>query len=744
MRPVRLLTDHRKSLGQGLLLGGILWLVDMVLHQIATGDPLHVDSSTSAIGLTDLAFFMILGVSIVLMIDGRRRTADELRKLSRAVEQSPSTVMITDLKGRIEYVNPKFTALTGYTLEEVRGQGSNLLKSGETPPEEYTRLWRTIAAGQEWRGEFHNVKKNGEMYWESALISPIRSGSRAVTHYLAVKEDITARKAAEAAEREQRAFSEVVSEITAVLNSTLDFDQVLQRILAYASRVVAHDVASIMLIEDGVTRVVSSHDNSGRNRDTWPHVLRLRIEDTPDMRRVVETRRPHVISDTRRAPDWIDFAEADWIRSCALMPILNDGKTIGLLELDSATPGFFKLEDAGRLNVFADQVAVAIRNARMYALLQAHAGQLEARVTERTTQLEQERAQFRAILDSINEGVVYLEQGEIRFVNRALAAMLGYAERDFPLTTSDAHRLFLHGDDSQSALRAEVERDLHSTGVWNRQIVVHHKDGHKLDIDLTVTSVYGPDGRTIGSAAVLRDISDEREMHERRDRFLTHAAHELRTPLANLKMRLYLLRRQPDQIDQHLHALDTVATGMTQLVEDILDVLRLGRGAVALERSETDLRTVVNAVVTRHQDDAARRGVTLSFTPPEQPLVMCIDTRRMEQALTRLLSYAIYGTPEEGSVCVTLEQPEHTDDLAAVLRVCDGSDGVPEKDRDRIFEPFYHASEGDNAQRGLGLALAREIIRLHDGAIVIEDNPGCGMTLVVTLRSDGACRDSLQ
>jgi two-component system sensor kinase FixL len=115
----------------------------------------------------------------------------ELRKLSQTVEQSPSTVMITDTSGRIEYVNPKFTELTGYTLDEVRGQNPSILKSGETDSSEYQRLWQTIRAGGEWRGVFHNRKKNGEDYWESACIAPIRDSEGKVTHFVAVKEDIT-------------------------------------------------------------------------------------------------------------------------------------------------------------------------------------------------------------------------------------------------------------------------------------------------------------------------------------------------------------------------------------------------------------------------------------------------------------------------------------------------------------------------------------------------------------------------
>lgn len=127
----------------------------------------------------------------------RQRAEGALRKLSRAVEQSASTIIITDTQGYIEYANPRFTETTGYSLAEVLGQHTRILKSGHTSPEEYRRLWETITAGKEWRGEFHNKKKNGELYWESASISPIKNAEGVITHFLAVKEDITERKQAE-------------------------------------------------------------------------------------------------------------------------------------------------------------------------------------------------------------------------------------------------------------------------------------------------------------------------------------------------------------------------------------------------------------------------------------------------------------------------------------------------------------------------------------------------------------------
>jgi PAS domain S-box-containing protein len=124
----------------------------------------------------------------------RKQNQDELQRLSHAIKQSPSMIVITDTVGNIEYVNFKFTEVTGYHLSEVYGKHVRLLKSGKTSPTLYTYLWQTITAGGEWRGEFCNRKKNGELYWEDAHISPIRNDTGEIIHYLAVKNDITERR----------------------------------------------------------------------------------------------------------------------------------------------------------------------------------------------------------------------------------------------------------------------------------------------------------------------------------------------------------------------------------------------------------------------------------------------------------------------------------------------------------------------------------------------------------------------
>lgn len=133
-------------------------------------------------------------MAIVRDITERKKAEEELRKLSRTVEQSPSMVIITDPSGIIEYVNPKFSEVTGYSLEEITGKKPSILKSGHTTQAIYRELWETILEGDEWRGEFHNKKKNGDLFWEYAYISSIKSPEGGIEHFVAVKEDITKRK----------------------------------------------------------------------------------------------------------------------------------------------------------------------------------------------------------------------------------------------------------------------------------------------------------------------------------------------------------------------------------------------------------------------------------------------------------------------------------------------------------------------------------------------------------------------
>jgi PAS domain S-box-containing protein len=204
--PDRYRERHRRGLAAfkdgktGLLVGRRVSLS----ARRADGSEFPVELAISPVGLEGQTLF----TAFIRDTTGERAVEDARRKLTRAVEQSPVSIMITDRAGRIEYVNPKFEAVTGYAADEIQGQTPAILKSGDMPDEAYAELWKTLAGGGEWRGELHNRRKDGSLFWEFASISPIKDREGEITHFIAVKEDISDRKAAEAALREAKEQAE--------------------------------------------------------------------------------------------------------------------------------------------------------------------------------------------------------------------------------------------------------------------------------------------------------------------------------------------------------------------------------------------------------------------------------------------------------------------------------------------------------------------------------------------------------
>ena len=199
-----------------------------------------------------------------------KETGQNLRKMSQAIESSPVVVMITDQQGLIEYVNPKFTEVTGYSSRETLGRTPSILKSGRTSAAVYRDLWTTIRTGAEWRGELLNRKKNGDLLWEDTRISSLRDELGKITHFIAVKEDITERKAAEAkivqlnADLEQR-----VAERTRQLTAS-------NKELESFSYSISHDLRAPLRGINGFAHLMEEGCQGCNKSESLDHLKRIR------------------------------------------------------------------------------------------------------------------------------------------------------------------------------------------------------------------------------------------------------------------------------------------------------------------------------------------------------------------------------------------------------------------------------------------------------------------------------------
>jgi PAS domain S-box-containing protein len=355
-------------------------------------------------------------------------------------------------------------------------------------------------------------------------------------------------------------------------------------------------------------------------------------------------------------------------------------------------------------------------------------------------QLEREQAQLRAILDSMQEGVMYGELDihqpskiQIRYINRALEALTGFSQEDW---SQNGLRLFQRADvpiEHYEMLYQEATLHLAKRGTWMTEIQMPRKDGSHFTASFSVVRLETRDGTMYGAVGVVRDISQEKALAEQRSRFVAHASHELRTPLTNAKTRLYLIRKQPERLESHLEVLEDVIDRMRRLVETLLDLSRLERGSLEMRFQEVDLVRLLGEVSVVQMPEAERKHLWMHCELPKQPLFARVDKEQLTQVLINLITNAINYTTEGGITVRLSSQPSGFEDRpSAVIEVADTGIGIAQEDLANIFQPFFRVTS-DVQGTGLGLSIAREIISRHSGEISVRSTPGQGSTFTVVL-----------
>jgi PAS domain S-box-containing protein len=635
-------------------------------------------------------------------INERLKVEEALRKLSQAVEQSPSMVVMTDKEGTIEYTNPKFSEISGYSAAEACGQNSRLLKSGVHPPAFYSKMWETISTGKIWRGELCNRKKDGRLYWVSAAIAPIRNGSGEITSYVSVTGDITAQKKAEEGLRESEAKLRTIldSIFTGILvidpetHTVVDVNPEAARIIGESRENIIGQICHRYLCfatkgQCPVTDLGQSMDNSER--------LLIRADGSrcPIIKTVTSITydgRPHLLE---------SFVDITQLKRTAEALQVSEEKYRSLF--DNAQVGIFqsRISDARILEC----------NDRLAEIF-GYDGQ------------EEMKALFpglKAYLDS--------EDRERMLAGIRAGNFKGYEALLRRKDGSPIWLLFSARLMEDKGLLEGVVIDITDRKQAEAELVQAKLAVEKANQDLQETLTQ-----------VNRMAEEARVANQAKSEFLAHMSHEIRTPINGIMGMNGLLLDTSLTSEQRDYAktIDKSANALLTIINDILDFSKIEAGRLELESLDFDLTQTVKDVIDLLTVRASEKGLRLSLKMDKKiPAFVKGDPGRLRQILTNLVGNAIKFT-ETGQISLTVNRERESEDHHWIsIDVTDTGIGIPPEKLNVLFKAFSQVDASTTRKyggTGLGLSISKQLAEKMGGTIRVQSRPGEGSTFGLTVR----------
>lgn len=370
--------------------------------------------------------------------------------------------------------------------------------------------------------------------------------------------------------------------------------------------------------------------------------------------------------------------------------------------------------------------------------IERHSHELEeANVLIRT---EKERAEgILRFLESIGEAVYATDADrKIIFINRTAAEYIGKTPEEIIGTHTSDHFIFEAGDATDLERQFPIQ-----TVLENRETVIfpNHtfavKGEKKLPVAGTASPIIDDAGQLLGVIVIFQDITEKYELEQMKDRFLSVAAHQLRTPIGSMRWSMELLRngdfgQLPQDASEAVQQLYDNSTRLLGLVNDLLDVSRIDQGRAQEEVQDTDIAKLVSEVVETLKGEAEQKGIVITYAPPEDLPLVRITQKHMFDAIENLVSNAIRYNRQDGTAEIRVQAVPD----AIEIRISDTGIGVPLEDQPKLFSKFFRAG---NAVRsftdgtGLGLSVVKSYVEENGGTVSFESQEGVGTTFTVRL-----------
>lgn len=607
----------------------------------------------------------------------------QIKKLSIAVEQSANTIMITDLEGNIEYVNQRFTELTGYTASESIGQNPRFLKSGKQDVEFYKILWDTILSGSEWKGEIHNKKKNGDLFWESTSIAPIKNEEGKLISFIAIKEDITDRKLTEKALTEAKEFAELIYKVIPSALFTVDNNKTITSWNKQAEKITGYTKQEMI----GLTCQAFAET---------PCNLSCGLCN------------PLVMKPTHGHECTIRSKSGEIITISKNIDTLKDpmGNIIGGIE---------SFEDISERKKF--EQALFDSNTR-----------------------------YSTLVHKLPDLIIIHRMGKVIFANDAALTVMGATIdeiigsniMDFIVEDS---KPIVYENMRKRELGIEQVRDYEIKAITKRGEIkdtIIRSDNIIFDNEPAVIAILIDITERKQIETDLKAAKEEAERANRaKSEFLATMSHEIRTPMNGVigMTELALTTKLSTSQRDYLESIQTSAYLLLDTINDILDFSKIEAGKLEIEHVKFNIYDVLEKSVDILTVKAFEKNLELLCEiEPGMPVYFHGDPLRIRQILVNFISNAIKFT-EKGEICISARKQSETisedGKLRIIFSVKDTGIGIEKFKQESIFSQFTQADNSTTRKyggTGLGLSISKMLTEIMHGVLIVESEPGLGST----------------
>jgi PAS domain S-box-containing protein len=725
-------------------------------------------------------------------ISDRKQINLRLQSQSTALDACADIIMITNNRGIIEWVNPAFTEVTGFSLQEAIGKNpGQLVKSGHHSLAFYQSFWETILSGETWRGEMMNRRKDGSLYIEAETITPIYGHQQQISHFIAIKQDITERKRLEKIAHQQVVTERMMNQVSQQISQSLDLTQILDMAVTGVRQFLQTDRVFIYRLNPDWTGVVVAESAA----PGWPALLDMEMTDYYFVETQGDTYHDNhinVVADVYAAglsSCDMELLERLQVKAKLVLPISHANQTWGLLIAHQCrSTREWQLFEVELMSQLATRMTIAIQQAELYQQVQTLNAGLELQVQQRTAQLQQ-ALEFEDLLKRITDQVrdSLDEEQILRCVVQELTIAMNADGCDTAIYNSERTTTTVKYEYNQDGHTAQESVYL-IADCSDPHLYVQLLQGKYCHFCLIGDNIVRPDQppKTILACPIVDDqgvlgdmwlfkpsdqvfndleirlvqqvanqcaialrqsrlyqaaqaqVQELERLNHLKDDFLSTVSHELRSPMANIKMATQMLEislkslgvldDESSAIHRYFKVLREEGQREANLINDLLDLARLDSSPEPLSLIPIDLQIYIPRLAEPFIERTRQQQQQLVLHIPDNLPPFTADLPCLERILAELLHNACKYTPVGETIMVSAQSTGAT----LEIRISNSGVEISATECDRIFDKFYRIPNNDpwkHGGTGLGLALVKKLTNQLGGTIHVESS--CGQTTFI-------------